>query len=72
MPQWGSVFYENGKCIAPLVGTQVFEAIKLDSLVEDLVLLDGVGDMDSLRTKYIGMTYNEFEQTANINNKVSG
>lgn len=72
MSQWGAIFYEDEMRIAPLVGTQAFEAIKPDSLIEDLVLLDGAGDVDSLCTKYIGMTYDEFEQTANINNKVSG
>lgn len=72
MSQWGPVFYEKGMGITPLVQTEMFEEIKPDSLIEDLVLLTGAGDMESLCTKYIGMAFDEFERTANISNEVSG
>lgn len=71
MSQWGPIFYEDRMRIGSLVGTAAFEAIKPDSLIEALVILDGVGDIDSLRNKYVGMTYDEFKREASISNEVS-
>lgn len=46
--------------------------VKVDSLIVELILLAGVGDIDNLCIKYIGMAYHEFKHTASISCKVSG
>lgn len=66
MPQWGHIFYEGDMRIVPLIRTQAFRAIQATDIVEGLFLLDGIGDIITLRKKYLGLTYDELKKKTGI------
>jgi len=66
MSQWGHIFYEGDMRIVPLIRTKAFRAIQATDIVEGLFLLDGIGDIITLRKKYLGLTYDELKEKTGI------
>ncbi|MCK5601651.1 hypothetical protein KAR91_07280 [Candidatus Pacearchaeota archaeon] len=58
MSQWGKPFIEDNMKLCFHIKTKGFEPITPDSVIDDVVLLDGQGDVERITKKYIGKRVN--------------